>query len=190
MKQTIESRLSALGQMFAAGLEKALAAGLKSDIPGPQGQQGVPGVPGTQGESSTVPGPVGATGQTGAVGPVGGIGPIGPQGPIGKQGVPGTSGRGGERGERGAAGPAGESIRGPQGEPGKDSVVTLEEVEKLILEIIGSSAVQSDALQKFVKLKKQIDVITTDPRYSRVDPHRTEIVKRLKQHYEPTSVFD
>ena len=67
--------------------------------------------------------------------------------------------------------------------------MTLQEVEKLILSIIGNPAIVAEAVSQLANLKKQIAVIQGDGRYARVDPHRMEIVRRLKQHFEP-SVFD
>ena len=221
MKQTIESRLSTLEKMFAEGLEKALAAGLKgepgvSNVPGPagpQGQQGVPGptgppsnVPGPQGqpgEASNVPGPVGATGKTGAVGGAGPVGPSGKNatvriGTVSVGDVASVKNVGTDsnvildfvlpRGEKGDQGISIKGDQGIQGESGKNGI-TFEEMEKFILDIIGNSAIATEAFQQLVKLKKQILVIQGDPRYARTDPHRTEIVKRLKQHYEPTDPY-
>src|SRR5437016_4488226 len=80
-------------------------------------------------------------------------------------------------------------LKGEKGEPGKDSTVTLEEVEKLILSIVGNPAIVAEAVSQLANVKKQIAVIQGDGRYARVDPHRTEIVKRLKQHYEPSDPY-
>src|SRR6266576_6327448 len=197
MKLSIESRIARLESMFAEGLEKALAEGLKGEpgvsyIPGPEGKQGVPGVPGPQGEPSTIPGPQGRPGRDGAAGadstvpgPRGAVGPQGPKGDVGACGrdgkdsfIPGPKGDQGEPGRDGKD----STVPGPQGEPGKDSTVTLEEVEKLILSIVGNPAVVAEAVSQLANLKKQIAVIQGDGRYARVDPHRTEIVKRLRQH--------
>ena len=75
--------------------------------------------------------------------------------------------------------------QGPQGEPGKDSVVTLEEVEKLILDLLGSAAVRDEVFVQFAKTKREITRIEGDHRYQRVDPHRREIVARLRGVYQP-----
>jgi len=76
-------------------------------------------------------------------------------------------------------------VPGPQGEPGKDSVVTLEEIEKLVLDLLGSAAVRDEVFLLFAKTKREITRVEGDHRYQRVDPHRREIVARLRGVYQP-----
>jgi len=57
------------------------------------------------------------------------------------------------------------------------------------LSIVGNPAIVAEAVSQLAKLKKQILAIQGDSRYARTDPHRTEIVKRLKQHYEPPDPY-
>ncbi|SRR6266851_944004 len=140
-------------------------------IPGPPGKDGRAGV---DGKDSTVPGPKGDVGSAGYTP---------------KKGVDyfdGAPGRDGQDGKSivGLSGPAGKDsvVPGPQGQRGEpgQAGVTLEEVEQLIREIIGTSG--NDVLQKFVALKKEIGLIERDRRYQRVQGIREEIVERLQQH--------
>ena len=174
--------------------------------PGPQGVSGkdstVPGPEGKSGRDSTVPGPQGVPGENGRDATIS-IGTV-------------TSGPASvtvrvENGAhvldfvlpQGKTGASGETVVGPKGEPGapgKDGV-TLAEVAKSIDDIlailsrvsevsqlVGESG--ADVVQQLVDVKNQVFVIASDPRYARTDAHRTEIVRRITQHYTKPSKYD
>ena len=169
MQDELQSAKNALREIVVAELKQSSvidSSGRAMLIPGPQGV-GKDGRDGVDGKDSTVPGPKGDVG-------------------VGKPGQNGVDGKPGQNGVDGKSivGPAGQDsiVPGPQGacgEPGKNGV-TLEEVEKLIQEIIGNSG--DIVLQKFVALKKEIGLIANDRRYQRVHSVREEIAERLQQH--------
>jgi hypothetical protein len=70
---------------------------------------------------------------------------------------------------------------GRDGRDGKDSVA-LEEVEKLIVNLIGNAAFADGILKKFIAIKKELNKISSDMRYARIGPVKHEIVNRIQQH--------
>lgn len=131
--------------------------GPKGD-PGPQGPPGEPGRNGINGEQG-IQGPPGPPGKDGLQGPKGDPGPPGPKGEPGTpgqrgadgiqgpQGEPGRNGIDGEQGPPGPPGPKGEpfrysdftqeqlnALKGPKGDPGDSSSVTVDKVHDWLLE--------------------------------------------------------
>lgn len=134
--------------------------GPKGD-PGLQGPPGPPGEPGRNGEQG-IQGPPGPPGKDGLQGPKGEPGPPGPkgepgtpgqrgadgiQGPQGEPGRNGIDGVNGEQGPPGPPGPKGEpfrysdftqeqlnALKGPKGDPGDSSSVTVDKVHDWLLE--------------------------------------------------------
>lgn len=126
--------------------------------PGPPGPPGEPGRNGINGEQG-IQGPPGPSGKDGLQGPKGDPGPPGPKGEPGTpgqrgadgiqgpQGEPGRNGIDGEQGPPGPPGPKGEpfrysdftqeqlnALKGPKGDPGDSSSVTVDKVHDWLLE--------------------------------------------------------
>lgn len=112
-------------------------------INGEQGIQGPPGKDGLQGPKGD-PGPPGPKGEPGTPGQRGADGIQGPQGEPGRNGIDGVNG---EQGPPGPPGPKGEpfrysdftqeqlnALKGPKGDPGDSSSVTVDKVHNWLLE--------------------------------------------------------
>lgn len=112
-------------------------------INGEQGIQGPPGKDGLQGPKGD-PGPPGPKGEPGTPGQRGADGIQGPQGEPGRNGIDGVNG---EQGLPGPPGPKGEpfrysdftqeqlnALKGPKGDPGDSSSVTVDKVHDWLLE--------------------------------------------------------
>ena len=112
-------------------------------INGEQGIQGPPGKDGLQGPKGD-PGPPGPKGEPGTPGQRGADGIQGPQGEPGRNGIDGING---EQGPPGPPGPKGEpfrysdftqeqlnALKGPKGDPGDSSSVTVDKVHGWLLE--------------------------------------------------------
>lgn len=112
-------------------------------INGEQGIQGPPGKDGLQGPKGD-PGPPGPKGEPGTPGQRGADGIQGPQGEPGRNGIDGING---EQGPPGPPGPKGEpfrysdftqeqlnALKGPKGDPGDSSSVTVDTVHDWLLE--------------------------------------------------------
>ena len=97
---------------------------------GPKGDQGEQGPKGDQGEQ-------GPKGDTGEQGPKGDQGEQGPKGDQGEQGPKGDTGEQGPEGPQGPKGDQGEQgPEGPQGPQGNDYVLTDEDKEEIVNEVL------------------------------------------------------
>lgn len=161
-----------------------LAFGLISGPEGPEGKQGPAGERGPCGQrgETGLPGERGERGPQGLKGERGEKGPQGERGDTGLSGLPGSKGERGERGEQGEPGPQGDRCDiGPQGPAGKDGL-GRDEIKTLVSEFL-VQILEAEHLSaaRIVKANKEIEKVSSDPRYFRLGAAAQEIVERFRR---------